>query len=408
LSEGTAGPSLDGTRRLGGDAITGGVVLDRATVDRLRRVEAAGAPVVSVYLGLQPGPDQLRAIPARLKALLAPCRELANAGDLGAEGTRHLRADLDSVLALAGTVSGDLGRGAALFISTGAGLQEHVSLPVGVRDRAVVDDTPYLGPLEAMLSHFRRYCAVVLDRRVASIYRFTMDSLESWEEIAVEEVRKDNYGGFSGYEEQRTRAHAETVARRLFQTASERLTALYRNGEFDLLAVGGNQANIDGLVAELPPELRSVLGGTFVIDPGTASHADVRERCRLVAREHDRATDEAEVAAVLDAAGSGDRAVLGIERVLDAVNQRAVDRLLVAEVEGSVGVRCTVCSWLARKGSLCPACGEAARPVADLVDAIAETVRVGGGSVRYLVGDVRPGDFDVAAFVRFAIPDLGG
>lgn len=383
-------------------------MLDRATVDRLRRVEAAGAPVVSVYLGLQPGPDQLRAIPARLKALLGPLRELADFGDLDPDRTRRLRADLDAVLGLAGAVSGDLGRGAALFVSTGAGLFEHVGLPIGVRDRAVVDETPYLGPLEAMLDHFRRYCAVVVDRRVASIYRFTMDALEAWEEIGAEEVRKDNYGGFAGYEEQRTRAHAETVARRLFRTTAERLTGLHRNGDYDMLAIGGNQTNIDGLVAELPGELQAVLGGTFVVDPGTATQADIRERCRDIARAHDRDVDEEAVSALLEEVGAGGRAVLGIERVLDAVNQRAVDRLLVAEVEGAAGVVCTACWWLARKGSLCSACGEATRAVADLVDAAADRVRTDGGSVRYLVGDVRPAEFDVAAFVRFPVPELPG
>jgi len=384
----------------------GGVVLDRATIDRLRRVDPGGDPVVSVYLGLAPGPDQLRTIPARLKALVAPLRDVADGGEFGGERARRLRTDIDTVLELGDTVTGDLGRGTALFVSSGAGLREHVSLPVGVRDRAVADTTPYLGPLEAMLEHFRTYCAVVLDRRVASIYRFRMDALESWEEIGAEEVRKDNYGGFAGYDEQRTRARAETVARRFFQDVAERLSVLHRAGEFDLLAIGGNQVNVDGLVAEVPPPLRAALGGTFVVDPGTATQAEIREHCGTVAAAFDRETDERLVAEVLEEAGPGGRAVLGTGRVLDAVNQGAVDRLLVAEVEAEPGVRCTTCAWLARKGSLCPACGEATMPVFDLTDAIAETTRARAGSVRYLIGDVRPDEFDLAAFVRFPVPEL--
>ena len=381
-------------------------MLDRATVDRLRAVDATGAPVVSVYLGLAPGPEQIRAIPARLKALIAPLRERAEAGEYQGEGARRLRADLDAVLELGEELSGDLGRGAAMFVSTGAGIREYVSLPAGVRDRAVVNRSPYLGPLEAMLDHFRRYCAVVVDRRTAEIFRFYMGSLESWEVIAEEEVRKDNYGGFAGYAEQRVRGHAETVARRLFRTVSDRLVDLKQTGEFDLLAVGGNQANVDGLVAELSPALRERLGGTFVVDPRTATPADIRERCSAVAAEHDRRIDQEQVDAVRELAGSGGRALLGLDRVLDAVNQKAVDRLLVAASEAVPGVRCTTCGWLSTDKPLCPACGEATSRVADLVDAAAEATRETGGSVRYLVGDVHPEDFEVAATVRFPVPEV--
>jgi peptide chain release factor subunit 1 len=385
---------------------TGGAVLDRATVDRLRAVDATGAPVVSVYLGLAPGPDQIRAIPARLKALIGPLRERAESGEYRGEAARHLKADLDTVLQLGDELTGDLGRGAAMFVSSGAGLREYVSLPAGVRDRAVVNRSAYLGPLEAMLDHFRRYCAVVVDRRTAEIYRFHMGLLESWEVIAEEEVRKDNYGGFAGYAEQRVRAHAETVARRLFRTVADRLADLQQQGEFDLLAIGGNQANVDALVNELPPALTDLLGGTFVIDPGTATTAEIGDRCAAVAAEHDRRLDEQQVAGLLEMAGPGGRALLGLHRVLDAVNQRAVDRLIVAATETVPGVRCTACGWLAASRPSCPACGEATTPVADLVDAAAEATRGAGGSVRYLVGEVRPEGFDVAAVLRFHVPGL--
>lgn len=364
--------------------------------------------MVSVYLGLAPGPEQIRAIPARLKALIAPLRERADAGEYGEEATRRIRADLDTVLTLGDELTGDLGRGAAMFVSSGAGLQEYVSLPAGVRDRAVVNRSPYLGPLEAMLDHFRRYCAVVVDRRTAEIYRFYMGSLESWEVIAEEEVRKDNYGGFAGYAEQRVRGHAETVARRLFRTVAERLADLHQADEFDLLAVGGNQSNIDGLVDELPAALKERLGGKFVIDPRTATPAEIRERCAAVAADHDRRVDQEQVEAVREMAGSGGRALVGLNRVLDAVNQRAVDRLLVAASEAVPGVRCTACGWLSVSEPLCPACGEATIRVADLVDAAAEAARASGGSVRYLVGDVRPEEFEVAATVRFPVPDVAG
>lgn len=378
-------------------------MLDRSTVDRLRTLETRGSPVVSVYLGLDPDPDQLRSIATRVKALVNPLREAVAADD---PAGRPLRDDLDAVVELAGRASADLGRGAALFVGSRSGLKEYVGLPAPVRDRAVVDVAPYLGPMEAMLAQFRRFCAVVVDRRNAWIYRFYMGELEAWEQIGEEEVRKDNYGGFAGYEEQRVRAHAETVARRLFRSAAGRAAELFRGGDFEFLIVGGQQGNVAAFVGELAPDLQRALAGTFSVDPRTASPADVRSRCREVVAAHERAIDEETVAGLLDAAGAGGRAVLGLDRALDAANQRAVDRLLIETDTLTPGVRCPDCAWVGTKADACPVCGSATRGVPDVVDAMAEVVRSDGGSVRYITARTPLEEHGVGAILRFPAPEL--
>lgn len=382
-------------------------MLDRSTVDRLRSVDSAGHPIVSVYLGLGPDSDQARAITTRLKALVHSLREKGETGG-GGEDVRRLRQDLDAVVAMAERVSADRGRGAALFVCSAANLAEHVSLPAPVRDRAVVDTTPYLGPLEAMLAHFRRYCAVVIDRRLASIYRFHLGALESWEVMDEEEIRKDNYGGFAGWAEQRVRARAGVVARRLFRRVAVRLDELYRAGEYDLLAVGGQLGNVNGLVAELAPELEACLAGTFAVDPRTATPTEIRDHCRALAEAHDRETDERLVGELMDAAGARRRGVLGLDRVLDAVNQQAVELLLLDAGETVPGVACPACGWLEREGSACSACRGVTRWVADLFDAAAEAVRTRGGSVRYVLAETELRRFEAGAMTRFPVASIDG
>ncbi len=377
-------------------------MLDRTTVERLRSIDTAGHPVVSVYLGLGPDRDQPRGITTRLKALVHPLREAA-----GGEDARALRQDLEGVVALADRIGADPGRGAALFVCSAAGLAEHVSLPAPVRDRAVVDSSPYLGPLEAMLAHFRRYCAVVIDRRLASIYRFHMGALESWEVMGEEEIRKDNYGGFAGWAEQRVRARAGVVARRLFRRAAARLAELHRADEYDLLAVGGHPGNVNGLVAELPPDLQSSLAGTFAVDPHTATPVEIRDHCRTLAEEHDRETDLRLVEELMEAAGARGRAVLGLGRVLDAANQQAIDLLLLDAGDAVPGVACPGCGWLARAGEACPACGTPTRRVADLFDAAAEATRARGGSVRYVLAETTLRHSEAGAMTRFSVAVIG-
>ncbi|MCB2223479.1 MAG: hypothetical protein KQH83_04800 [Actinobacteria bacterium] len=378
-------------------------MLDRSTVDRLRSADTAGAPVLSVYLGVPTDVAAFRGLPARLKAALRPVREQLAAGWFDAGAMAALEADLDAVALLLERAPEARGGSLALFVCGEAGLAEAVPLPGPVRDRAVADRAPYLGPIEAMLAHYRRYCAVVVDRRIASIYRFSQGRLRAWEQLGEEEVRKDNYGGFDGREEQAVRARAETVARRLFRSTADRLAGLLRDGRFDLVVLGGNPANVRGLEAELAPEVRSVLAGTFTLDPGTATPADVLARCTETTEAYERAAAAAEVASLLDTAAAGGRAVTGIEGVLAAVNQRAVALLVVAATGTTPGVACSECGWLGRRGGLCGYCGEATVVVPDLIDRMAERVRSDGGEVVYALGDTPLQDDQVGARLRFEV-----
>lgn len=378
-------------------------MLDRATVDRLRGIDTGGAPVLSVYLDVPADPGDFRGVAARLKALLRPVRDLAEGDLLDDAAARSLRNDLERVMDMADHPVAHRGASMARFLCDAAGLDERLHLPGPVRDRAVADRTPYLGPLEAMLGHYRPYCAVVIDRRTASIYRFSMGELEAWEVIGEEEVRKDNFGGFSGYAERSVRGHAEEVARRLFRATAERLAVLARDGELELLMVGGQQGNVDGLIEELPPDAARRLAGTFAVDPGTATPADIRDRCAEVARAHEDSAAAGEVEALFDAAGAGDRAVVGLDPVVRAANVRAIGRLVIDADDLVPGVACVECGWLGRSGGLCGFCGEATLPVPDLIDRVAGQVQADGGEVRYVLGRSDLAEHRVGALLRFPV-----
>ena len=234
-------------------------MLEQTTVDSLRQMDGQGFPVLSVFLGLEPGPETLRSIPTRMKDLLSPAKEASES--LPRDQRMSLREDIESLSNASSSFTSDLGRAVAIFKSSGAGIDEHVVLPGPVRDRAVVDAVPYLRPLEAMLDHYRRFCVAVVDGRFASLFRFRMDQLESWEEMASGAIgeadfRKANYGGISGYSERRVRAHADELLARHYRDIAARLDALLAEEGFDLLIIGGPEVHTSGLVDVLQPERR--------------------------------------------------------------------------------------------------------------------------------------------------------
>jgi peptide chain release factor subunit 1 len=374
-------------------------------VDRLRRVDGRGFPILSVYFGLEPGPASLRSIPTRMKDVLSHVKEVV--AELPRDQRMSAREDIESLSKASTSFTSDLGRGVAMFKSSAAGIDEHIVLPGPVRDRAVVDSVPYLRPLEAMLDHYRRFCVAVVDGRFASVFRFRMDRLESWEEMASaaigeESFRKVNYGGFSGYDERRVRAHADELLARHYRDIAARLDALFTEPGYDLLIIGGHEVHASGVVEALQPDLAKRLAGTFVIDPHTMTPATVLEHSKSVAQAFEALEQQRLVDRLLDAAASRGNAVLGVDEATDAANRRAVDTLVIQADRTTPGSVCRSCGWIALDSeSQCPACGGSVDWVPDIVDALGESVRNSGGSVQHVIVDSRLADAEVGAFLRY-------
>jgi peptide subunit release factor 1 (eRF1) len=375
-------------------------VSSRESTDRLRVFQGGGYPVLSVYLGLRPGYGTLAELPTRLKELLANIYN--DAMELSRPQRMSLRTDVDAVYDSGPRVAADLGRGVAIFRCSGAGLNEYVSLPRPVRDRAIVDATPYLRPLDAVFEADQRLLVVVPERRRASLFRFHLGQAEELGRITEEEIRKRNWGGFSGYEERRVRSRADGVAARHYRVVAKRVTDLARRDSFDILAVGGQAGHVDGLVSQLSPELASMLAGTFVVDPGTMTKAVVREHAARVAEDHLRERDVASATRVLDLARSGGAAAYGIDWVLDAVNRRAVETLFVQGSRTTPGAVCRDCGWImSAPESSCPSCSGSPRMVPDVLDAMAESVLAASGTVKHVLTATPLVDYEVAALLRY-------
>lgn len=378
----------------------GPIELAEAAVDRIEGLRREGHQILSVYLATPTRPVQ--GVTPRLKQLLRPLQEQAQR--LEREAAQAAAHDIDYVLGIGDRIVASSGKGVAVFVCSGADILERVALPASVRDRAVLDARPLVRPLHAMLEELHRYCAVVLDRRRAEIFEFRFGRLEHWEQMNEEELRKVNFGGFGGYAEHGVRAHGDEVAHRHFRETASRIFDLLREDPFDLLLVGGQSESIDGLLAELHPDLRALLAGTFSIDMHTMTPALVEKHCAEVAAAHDSVDQQTLVSRLIDAAKGGGSGVLGLDWVVDAVNQKAVDLLVIDSHGAPAGGQCVECSWLMTEpGETCPACSGSTRRVADLLDASAQAVVDSGGRVRHIFTDTPLAESKVGAMLRFPV-----
>ncbi len=380
-------------------------MLDTATIQRIAHHDTGGLPVVSLYLGIPTDPGEHNAIATRVNSLLEKVRHLADDDGLEREARMSLRADLERLSALGR--DGLRPGGVAAFSCHGADLFEVLELPASVRDRIVIDTTPWLRPLFAISDDIHRYGVIVLDGSTAELYEMAGDELTAASEVRHERLRAPRYGGWYGLDEHGTRNKAELLRLRHYRAVADAADEMVRLDGVDHLVVGGMDRHVHAFVDQLPHHLRERVAGTFTIDLHTATPARIAEAARPVIAAHESELDRRLAAEILDAVGGSDRAVAGLDDVLWAATVGAIDQLVVAEHVTVPGVRCTACGWLSTRGDTCPVCGDDTVAVPDVIDEAVAAVFDAGGTVEHVPAEGTDlADHVVAATLRFPLPPL--
>lgn len=381
-------------------------MIDAQTIDRILGFEAGGLPVVSLYAVVPADPGERGALRNRVHGLLHEVRRAADETP-DHDARLSLRGDLERIEeAAAGTRWKP--PAVAVFSCSGRGFYEEVPLPRRVRERAVLDTGPWVRPMLALLDELHRTCVAVLDAAEARIWELYQGELVAARRFRDPHLRKPDFAGWHGLEERRVRNRADELERAHFRRLAAELDALFRRDRYDLLVLGGHEEEVERFLGFLPRALAERLAGTFALDPRTATLEEVRRRADEIVERYQREEERRLVQEALEAAAAGGRAVLGLERCLEAGSLAAVRLLLVHDEAAAPGAVCDACRWLAAREGPCPLCGEPMRPTADVVEELIETVIDEGGAVEHVHAETELAGHLLAAALRFPLPPASG
>ncbi|WP_248958615.1 baeRF10 domain-containing protein [Sphaerisporangium perillae] len=371
------------------------------TIDRIIRFNGGDVPVVSLYVGVgQDGPTTLS---TQVNSLLHEIRPLGQDSSLGRQARLSIRGDIERIENIEGLERVEAGA-VAVFSCSEADLFEQIVLPRAVRDRVMVDATPWVRPMLAVLDEYHRACVLVVDRRSAEAWELYQDEMREIGKVEDETLRKPNYAGWYGLTEHRVRNRADDLAKRHYRNAVRLLDGLFRTGRYELLIVGGHPEEVPNFIDFLPHHLSPKVAGTFAVDPRTATPADIRHTAERILEQYERDEERRWVADVLERAATRRPAALGIEDCLWAGSVAAVQALLVQDGATAPGVVCDESGWLGTSGDACPLCGKATRRTPDVIDELADAVIEEGGSVEHVLADTELKEHIVAASLRFPLP----
>jgi peptide subunit release factor 1 (eRF1) len=347
------------------------------TLERLRRlagIRAGDAKVLSLFVNLDP--REFAAPAARrteVRSLLdRAARRVRDEGGLSHAAQASLRSDLERLDAEfgAGGLDAKGAHGLAVFAASAIDLFEVLKLPEPIEHDAVIADTPFIEPLSAIGAP-ERWCALLVNRRVARLFCGPGAALEEVEHIEDDVRGRHDQGGWSQPNYQRSiDKDADDHLRRTAQVAFEQLKDELPAG----ILVGAPSEVASVFESHLHPYLRDRLAGRLDLDVEHASADEVGRAAAPRIETAARQREDAAIARLIEAfAGGPGRAASGLPEVLAVLHEQRVQTLLVEAGFSAPGDRCPTCGWLgADETTDCPADGSATERVDDIVEAAIE------------------------------------
>ena len=336
-----------------------------------------GHPIISLYLDLDP--EHFATPPARsaqIRSLIDQAsRQLDGADGLSHEDLVTLRADLqriDDYLTSRGEVGGQFkGAGAlGVFCSGQDDLFEVIQLRRPTPGRVVIGRAAYVEPLVSTLQE-RRWLVALVNRRVGRVLGGPVDRLEQHANFDEYVRGQHDQGGWSqaNYErsvEKDTDDHLKRIA--------EGVNQRWRSERFDRVALGGPVEIVPRLESHLAAEVKGHLApGRVEVDLSSAGDGEIRRALAKLVLEDEKRCERDALDRLAAGVGSGGRGVGGPGNVLEALNERRVQTLLLEPGFDRRAWRCRSCGLLMLEpDERCPADGGTVEELDHVREAVIE------------------------------------
>jgi peptide subunit release factor 1 (eRF1) len=366
----------------------------------LAKFVAGSLPVVSVYLNTQ-WRDQHQ----RERASTFFTRHIRQAQSLTIE-SEAARASLENDLAriedwgqrlVRGTV--DISTpGCALFTCHGADLWVELPSPIAFDDEFIIASHPALRQLARLDENYTNALVVLVDSHIARVCEVVLGGFLSETEFTRDFPGRHKQGGWAQMRYQR---HVKDHMDRHHKEVADYLTSCLTERPQTRLILSGQPEILANFRHFLAPQVEQQIIADMRLGI-RESPAQILEAAQEVLQRYEREEEEETVQLLLNRAGRGGLAVVGVQETLAAINTGRVHKLIVQRDFHHPGWRCLECGVLGEQDPpLCPVCGGKVETV-DLGEALVNGVLRTDGYVEVIESDERLAAYEgVGALLRY-------
>lgn len=343
-------------------------MLSREEVKEIALMQGDGAYFVSLYLDVNPVTNPGGEYAIWLKNSL---RSMADS--LGKEALRKVEKDLSAVEGYVMSNRRDFKRGLVLFCSGQRGFWRQYNLNVPLGNELVVEKTPYIKPLLIAFERRRRYAVLLVEKDEARIFVVELGEITEYGEHRTEGVPgKHKKGGWFALSQTHFARHVDHHVTLHLKDVLDRFGSFLSDEGLKMLILGGPEEAVSMTRGLLPREVSEKVIGAFRAGMFEDSPS-VLKKVEPVLEGFERQQEASAVAELFVRAMKNEKAVLGIENVLAALNEGRVMRLFFLRDLRLGGHECSACGALGvSEGKSCALCGGALREAPHLVDSMAQ------------------------------------
>jgi len=249
-------------------------------------------------------------------------------------------------------------------------------LNVDVRNSLSWRDKPYVRPLLELMDEHERYGVVLTDRRHARLFTIFLGEIEEEVEafVLADVTHRETAGTDHLRSQMNLQRKADLHARWHLKEVAQTMTGLAGRHQFDRLILAGTVEATSELYGLLPKALRARVVRKIAL-PVDTNPAQVLSETLKIEFEVERQHELDLVEQLITAAKKKQKAVLGLDETLLALQEWRVWQLVFTEGLNLRGSECTNCAaLLADEAEPCAYCGQPVRAVDDLIQLAAERV----------------------------------
>jgi peptide subunit release factor 1 (eRF1) len=339
-------------------------MLTPAHLRALAEISSPAAPVLSLYLQLDPG---RRAGGAWQSGFAS----LATAALKRTSNRREREAMKDEFDRIESVLHGELptlGRGVVFFVCRPMGLWRQIAVSVPLPDGLYFGARPHIRPLVRTRDEHDRFVLLLLSQERSRFFISQIGQVEEVFQVRGQSIRRVLADRTARTSRDGLATDATESEARLFAHVAELVVKQF---EGRYLLVSGPPALRAAFLENLSKEMRHCVSGTFAVDihAGPSEVAAAAESAQRAIEEREEITT---LTRMIEAGPQG--SAWGESLTLAALRDRRVMTLVVDDIFAKPGARCGNCGGLWDTISdNCPACGSnALEAVEDIVEVAIE------------------------------------
>ncbi len=373
-------------------------MLNREELKGIAKMSKGDSYFVSLYLNTNPMTNIKNNYVIHVKNMFKRTTE-----QLDKTVTKRIQGDLDKIDAYVLANKRIFKKGLAILSSQEKDFWRVFHLALPIKNEIIVDNTPYIKPLLEILDNYQRYAILLVGKDSARLFIIHLGEIEEYTEIHTDDVPgRHKKGGWFSLSEKSYKRHIDYHVELHLKDVIKQMEMLLSREYVGRLLLGGSEEAVTKVKGMLSQTLLDKVIGTFQSEM-FAKSKEILKKAEPILHAFERKRDEEMIDDLLTRAMKNENAVIGIEDVLNALQEGRMMKLLFLKDFKKSGLTCKNCGFLTvQQISHCPYCKGKTKKVNYIVDLLSQKAVEQGALIEILDENKKLKDAGkIGAFLRF-------